>query len=149
MPASRPLAHVRCLDLATLLNVCLAEEDLRRLGAWSEPPPERPVSAAVWSRATLHRRCREDEGAALRVSDLLDLRYLDTVLLVRGMQVGELERLVDLWVERPDGHALPGLLWALQTDPRCAVHALGARLGHEAVTAACQALVAPEAAARR
>lgn len=146
---SRTLQDLCCLTQATLFNVCLSEADLKELGAW-HPGPNRPgFSPAVWSRAALHKECRKSSDAAARLTDHLDLRYLDTVMLIRGMEQPELERIVQLWIERPDGRALPGLLWSLCTDPRPQVHALGSRFCHEATAAACSALVKSGASEER
>lgn len=141
MYRSRPLQDLCCLTQATLFNACLTEADLRELGAWSDAPSRRGFSPAVWCRALLHRACREDEAVARRLTDLLDLQYLDTVVAVRSMPLSELEEMVDLWIAEPRGEALPGLLWSLCTDSREGAGALGARLCHEAATAAFQSLV--------
>lgn len=141
MRKSRSLQDLCCLTQATLLNACLTEGDLRTLGTWDDRPHRLGFSPAVWCRAALHRACQRDPGSAQRLSDLLDLRFLDTVVLVRCLEQGKLEEMVNAWVERPAGQALPGMLWALCTDSRDAVHALGARLCHEAATAALRALI--------
>jgi len=141
MLRSRSIQDLGCLTQATLLNACLTEADLRGLRIWEDGPSRLGFSPAVWCRAHLHKACQGDPSSARRLSDLLDLRYLDTVVLVRCMGEDELERMANTWVEHPEGQALPGLLWALCTDPRDAVHALGARLCHEAVTVAFRCLV--------
>jgi len=141
MPNSRPIQDLCCITQSTLLNACLTEADLRSLGAWDDHPNRLGFSPAVWCRAFLHKECQRQPTSARRLSDFLDLQYLSTVLHVRDMNEGDLEEVVNLWVERPDGKALPGLLWALSTDPRDEVHELGTRLCHEAVTAAFRALI--------
>jgi len=138
---TRPLQSLCCLTQAALFNACLSDKDLMELRAWHAAPNRHRFSPALWSRATLHRTCREEPSTAQQVSDRLDLKYLDTVVLIRAMEVVELQRLVDLWVERPSGPALPGLLWALCTDGRSQVSALGARLSHEAAIVACRLMV--------
>lgn len=141
MPRSRPLQDLGCLTQATLFNVCLDREDLRALGVWGECPAGPGFSAEVWCRACLHKACRRDPESARRVSDRLDLQFLDTVVLVRCMDELEVDELVERWLSEPQGEALPPLLWALCTDARPAVHAAGARLCHEAVAVACRRLV--------
>lgn len=141
MTPSRPLQELGCVIQATLLNVCLTERDLQQLGLWSDGANRLGFTPAVWCRAALHRQCQGDPDRARGLTDLLDLQFLDTVILVRCMDVGELAGMVDLWVSKPNGQALPGLLWALCTDSRDEVHALGARLCHESVTVAFRSLV--------
>lgn len=141
MPNSRSIQDLCCITQSTLLNACLSEADLRGLGTWDDRPNRLGFSPGVWCRAFLHKECQRDPRSARRLSDSLDLQYLDTVILVRDMNEGDLEEVVNMWVERPDGRALPGLLWALNTDPRDEVHELGTRLCHEAVTAAFRVLI--------
>lgn len=141
MPNSRSIQDLCCITQSTLLNACLSEADLRSLGTWDDRPNRLGFSPAVWCRAFLHKECQRDPRSARRLSDFLDLQYLDTVILVRNMNEGDLEEVVNLWVECPDGRALPGLLWALNTDPRDEVHELGTRLCHESVTAAFRVLI--------
>ncbi|MFT7668147.1 MAG: hypothetical protein ACI8X5_000834 [Planctomycetota bacterium] len=139
---SRELQNLCCITQVTLFNVCLSEDDLRDLEVWHDHPNRSGFSPSVWCRALLHKACQGDPASARRVTDRLDLRYLDTLVLVREMDLDELERTVALWLARPEGAALPGLLWSLCTDPRPEGHALGNRLCHEAVVLACGALVA-------
>jgi hypothetical protein len=141
MSRSRPVTDLCCIARATVFNVCLADEDLRRLDAWDDRRVPGDYTPAVRNRAALHLRCRTDEAVAGRLSDLLDLRYVDTVLAVRGMGEADVAATVDLWVAEPMGEALPGLLWALCTDPREAVRGCGVQLCHEAMTQACRGLV--------
>ena len=144
--SSRTLQDLACLTQATLFNVCLSEDDLRELDAWRPEPNRAGFSPGVWSRAALHKACRQDDEVARKLTDHLDLRFLDTVILIRGMELHEIERIAELWTQRPEGRALPGLLWSLCTDPRPEVHALGSRFCHEVTAAATQAFVhAPQA----
>lgn len=138
---SRPLSEIGCLTQAALFNFCLSEGDLRQLGAWSEAPCAQHYSPDLRSRARLHKLCCSDPEVAQHVTDLLDLQYLDTVVIVRAMETEQLVGMVDLCVRRPCGAALPALLWALCSDGREAVHSLGARLGHEAGVQACRAFI--------
>lgn len=129
---SRPLQSICCLTQAALFNFCLSESDLEHLGAWDAQPNPHGFSPALWSRALLHRRCSADDALARRVADRLDLAHIETVMLIRVMDADAARGLVDLWVERPCGAVLPGLLWALCSDARGPLSALGTRLGHEA-----------------
>lgn len=138
---SRSVQDLCCVTQATLFNVCLSENDLRKLGAWTVCPSSLGFSPAVWCRASLHKACRCDASVAQRVTDLLDLAHMDSVIMVRGLHEEQLAEAVSRWLEQPDGRALPGLLWALCTDARPEVHVLGIRLCHEAVTFACREFV--------
>ena len=146
---SRSVQDLCCTTQSTLFNVCLAEGDLGRLGRWAECPNRLGFSPAVWWRASLHRAGQRDASVARRVTDLLDLRHVDTIVLVRGLPRKQLEQAVDRWLVQPDGEALAGLLWALCTDARPEVHALGVRLCHEAVTVACRELVETSSPVRK
>jgi hypothetical protein len=130
-----------CITQATIFNVCLSDSDLRDLDAWEEAPNRLGFSPAVWSRACLHKRTQQDAELASRVADRLDLHFVDTILLIRCMELEGLTELVDLWVRGRQGAALPGLLWALCTDARPEVYSLGGRLCHEASRVALDSLV--------
>ena len=140
---SRSFNDLCCLTQASLLNFCLSNTDLETLDAWCEEPGRSGLSPSVWNRILLHRACQDDPRTCSAISDLLDVRYLDEILLARCSTPEELERSVEAWVSDPDGKQLGGLLWSLCTDPRGAVHALGARLGHEAVVAASRSFSEP------
>ena len=135
---SRSVSELCCLTQAAILNFCLDDSDLAALGR-GEASPAGVLSPAVRDRARLHRAMRDEPRVGRAVSDLLDLRFLDDVILARSSTPEELETRLAAWVAAPDGPRLPGLLWALCTDPRAAVHSKGARLGHEAVVAASRA----------
>ncbi len=138
---SKTLQELCCTTQMHLFNLCLTREDLRSLGVWQDAPSRLGYSPEVWCRAFLHQVCQRDAEVARTVGDRLDLRYLDTVLLVRSMGTNELKRTVDLWVADPDGAALPGLVWSFCTDARQEARNLGGRLCHEAVARACTSLV--------
>ena len=138
---SRSIQDLCCITKATLFTACLTEADLQSLRVWQDRQSPLGFSPAVWCRAILHKTCHRDPAMARRVTDLLDLQYLDTVLLVRYMQADELEEWVGLWLAKPDGTTLPGLLWALCTDNREEIHKLGSRLCHEAITVSMRALI--------
>jgi hypothetical protein len=145
---SRSIQELCCLTQAALFHLCLSDDDLRELGSWPELENGTSLSRPLFARVSLHKRCRADAVAARRVADRLDLAYVDTVILVRHMTPSELERTVGLWLGFPSGAALPGLAWALCTDAREAVHALGARLCHEAALVASRRFVEGTSRAR-
>ncbi len=139
---SRRIQGLCCIARAALFNVCIADSDLRSLGVQG---PGRPAgsgpSSTVHCRAFLLKVCLQDPSWAQRVTDLLDVQFMDTVAQVREMEEAAVEEAVDLWIGCPDGKALPGLLWALCTDDRPEVQGLGVRMCHEAVAVACRQLV--------
>jgi len=89
----------------------------------------------------LCKACAVDVAWEEHINDWLDLHYLDTVMLVRIMSPAECRRTVELWVEEPDGKALPALSWALCSDKRREVYAQGVRLIQEAVSVSRRLLV--------
>ncbi len=89
----------------------------------------------------LNKACISDPDWEDRVNDWFDLHYLDTVMLVRTMSSTECARTVDLWVDNPDGEALPALAWALCSDLRREVIEQGTRLIQEAVSVSRRLLV--------
>jgi len=145
MLASRSLRELCCLIQAALFNHCLSDHDLRELGAWADARGPHGLSPGVWCRALAHRACQRDEGFAAGIADLLDLRHLDAIAAVRASEPADLAERIDAWASAPDGAHLSGLLWALCTDARDEVHALGTRLCHEATTAACRSLATDSA----
>ncbi|GJM22400.1 MAG: hypothetical protein DHS20C15_23150 [Planctomycetota bacterium] len=147
--ASKPLFHdLCCVARATLFNLCVSDADLLELGVWDESPHASGYSPGVRCRAELHARTQSDEALNRRVRDRLDLQYLDTLMVVRGMDDRCLTETVDSFLEDPehDPRALPALLYALCTDDRSEVRALGVQLSHEAITMACRELVEPSRA---
>lgn len=142
MASNDPFGELCCVARATLMNLCVSDDDLLELGVWDEAPHASGYSAAVRGRAALHGLTRSDPELARRLHDRLDLAYLDTVMTVRALDDAQLGETVDAFVERPDadGRALPALLWALCTDDRVNARSLGVQLCHEALTLACRRL---------
>ena len=138
-----PLRGLSCITQSALFNICLSDEDLRRLSAWEERPNRIGLSPSVLSRSAFHRACHHDGPLARSVADLLDIRHLDTILLVRDLDEVGLMCVVDQWIELGRGHELPGLLWALGSDDREAARVLGSRLCLEATFLSLPNLVAP------
>jgi hypothetical protein len=68
-----------------------------------------------------------DELAA-RVSDMLDLRHIDLVSRVRAQDTADLAREARCQAQSATGETLVGWAWALATDVRPEVSALGQRL---------------------
>ncbi len=143
MKTQRSLQDLSCLTQATLFNVCLTESDLDGLGFWHEPP-SRAFTRHVWCRAALHRACQSRPEVAGQVGDLLDLRFVDTVCTVRALEPVEIAEIVYQWLDAPQGEVVAGWLWALCTDNRPEINALGARLCHETVNVACRSFTDPK-----
>lgn len=86
----KPLQDLCCQIQSTLFAFCLSEADLCQLGVWSDERSQKGFSPDVWCRALLHRKVQGDEAMAIRVSDLLDVAYFDTVIYLRGLDVEDL-----------------------------------------------------------
>lgn len=125
---------------SAVLSLCLTAEDLKHLGVWHNCPRGQ-LCSDLQSRRRLDCACSKDAFLARRVCDQLDMRFADTVILVRCMELNELLRLQALWISQPNGEALPGLVWALCSDARPEVHGLGAQLGQAALLRGCRLLV--------
>lgn len=148
---SRSLASIDCNTKSIVFSLCLTGADLRALGFEGSDGLDRGVSEELWARVGLHRGCHTSEALARAVSDVLDLRYVDTIAKVRSLSEEALAGMVRTWIEHRDELAIPGLLWALCTDARPAVHQIGLRFAQEAVTFACLQLLegAPSTASTR
>ena len=129
--------HIR----GSLFTVCLGEKQLRSIGMWDNAGHPCDISQEIWCRIMLGKACAVDVTWEERVNDWFDLHYLDTVILVRTMSSRECKRTVELWVESPDGKALPALSWALCSDKRGDVYGQGIRLIQEAVSVSRRILV--------
>jgi hypothetical protein len=88
-------------------------------------------------RHRLHADCRRDSTLCRRVTDLLDLRHLDTVQFVRHSPLEAIEETVTTSLRAGLRGDLPGLLWATTTDPRAPVQELGRRLAGDLMSCAC------------
>lgn len=140
MSPPHPLNELCCVARATLFHLCVDQDDLRALG-YLPAAEASEFSPAVLGRARLHHAIRHDDDALAALCDRLDLQFLDTVMHVRDLDVPDLLALGRAWTARPDGRALPALLWALCTDAREQAQAIGAHLCHEALAVAADTLV--------
>ena len=137
---SNPIDQLCCQNLSAIFSFCIGDLELERLGLLGPQSPDGPavrLRALMW----LRRVCREQPTVARNLTDILDLEFADTVLLVRELGEEGADRIVELWVERPDGRALPGLVWALSTDARESVRKAGMRLAMTATWLGCRELV--------
>jgi hypothetical protein len=142
----RSFGTLCCSLQATLIQFCLTDTDLACIGIEDAPAFGHGLSPASRRRSALFHGCQKDPALARCVTDRLDLAFLDTILLVRAMAPEALRSMVAMWATRPEGQALPGLLWALCSDERDDVHRLGTGLAHEAVGLASRTFVAAASA---
>lgn len=135
------LSELDCATRHFLLTVCLCDEDLRLLGYW-DGEERAGLSPETWCRGYLATLCAKDGEAARAVADLLDLRYVDTVLAVREMCSHRVSCACRHAARGDYGRTLDGLLWAVLTDSRGPVRAAGHRLMNELCVQALRGIVA-------
>ncbi len=131
---------------SAIFKYCVGARELAELGLPSTAEGE---GLALQARALhcLSQLCREREGPCRGLADLLDLKFLNTVLTVRDMSLSNAHDLGKAWVASPGGEALPGLIWALCTDPRVEVQRVGYELSMEADWIGRQRLIFEQSAA--
>jgi hypothetical protein len=117
--------------ISAILKYCVGDDELLELGL------ESTASGNSYARRSstlnfLGNLCQEREGPSNFLGDLLDMRFLNTVLAVRELDMGGVQMMVAAWEGDPCGAALPGLIWALCTDPRPCVQKTGFYLSMEA-----------------
>lgn len=123
--ASRPLKGLGCPTLHFLTSFLLSDTDLMALRCWSAEERD-GLTPTAWCRSLLHIAIQCRPAVAAQVGDLLDLRHVDDVLAVRAAGVAALRVAAgSAFLEKDQGR---GLTWALVTDPRDEVHALGKQL---------------------
>jgi hypothetical protein len=123
---ARKLGSICCETEMLLLQFCLQDEDRQRLLAERDEP-----ARGLAGCTALHRACHAEPDFARSLADRLDLAYLEHVLEVRELDVDVLHTRVLAWLAAPRRSELQGLLWALCSDERPGVHALGRRLAFE------------------
>lgn len=99
------------------------------------------ISERLWSLHFLKGLCRNQAAVSSRLSDLLDIKYLDTIILIRAMDRQSINSIIDSWTMNPNGAALPGLVWALCSDERKFARLAGLCLTSSATWVGCQQLV--------
>lgn len=124
--ASLSLGQIDCSTRMFLVGLCLDDGDLAGLGLLPRAA-DLSVRRRVAACSALHRLLAAEAGLQARVADLLDLRHLERVCAVRASAATQLETELVQAAERADGCALAGWAWALLTDPRPEVFALGRR----------------------
>lgn len=122
-----PFIQLDCTTRMFLACLCVDSEDLKSFRLMPGTPPC-CISAETTARAAMHRLLSEDEGLAVDLATVLDLRHIDVVEHVRtsGLDaVAEHARRASRVAVRDD---LAGWAWALLRDPRQEVRAAGNRL---------------------
>ncbi len=140
-----PIWQLDCRTKSFVLALCLDDEDVAGVGRFEDAPDGLGPSRAVWRRNYLHSACRAETALARAVQDFLDLRFAGAVLSVRGASVLDLRQDVRRCIADRRLHEVPSLLWALATDSRDGVRALGQELVCEAFLAACSLIRDPSA----
>ena len=136
-----------CHEASAIFSFCIDNQELLELGL-STPAGHATHVGHLRAIGLLRSLCRDQEAVSTRLTDLLDLKYLDTILIVREMDRKQIDRIAQTWSQAPRGEALPGLIWALCSDERMAIRQAGLRLATEATWLGCQRLIeAPRAGA--
>jgi len=125
-----------------LVSLCLGDQDLERLGA-TAACRHACVAPATAALSALHRVCAQDSAVARAVGDVLDLRHLERVLFVRDRSAAELRAEARGQARLGRGESLAGWAWALVTDDRPEVIALGQRLMADVYVRGLRSLAAP------
>ena len=134
-PTSRPIQGLGCPTLHFLTSFLLTDTDLVAIGCW-DAEMHGGLTPTAWCRSLLHVAIQQREDAARRVADLLDLRHLEEVLDVRASLPSELACRA---ANAVDGCGdARGLVWALVTDPRDEIHAIGRQTITEIYVRACR-----------
>lgn len=107
-----------------IASLCLTSEDLEQLEVRIPDAPCR-VSVDTAMRSMVHQRLGNDEAFARRVHDLLDMRHVETVLFIRGLDPDGLREHVRDKAFRATGSELAAWAWGLVTDTRPEVIILG------------------------
>jgi len=120
-----------------LLGLCLTGSERRRLamGCTGEDRGPAATPEATY-RLRLLGACSVESTVARRVTDLLDLRYVDLAQFLHGLEPEVVKQELEAAIARGIDRDLSAYLWCLATDPRHSVRALGRTLHVEALTCA-------------
>ena len=138
---SKSVGQLDCPERMFLTTLCLTDADLETLRVLPEGP-ECCVSRDTAARTVLHRLCALEPGLSRGVTDLLDLRHASVVTHVRSCESAELAPVARSRGIASTGEELAGWAWALLTDPREEVTALGRRLMGECYVRGMRGLAA-------
>ncbi|MEL6428617.1 MAG: hypothetical protein AAFZ87_01630 [Planctomycetota bacterium] len=131
---SDPTVPLQTFDCTTRMFICCAcidDADVGPLGL-DGACAHVGVSETTYYRSVLHRLVGADAGLAQRITDMLDVRYVDEVFRVRSHSVEELTQESRERARGGLGGALSGWAWALLTDSRAPVVTLGRQTMGEA-----------------
>ena len=134
------IRNLCCQEASAIFSFCIDAKELIELGL-STPEGNTTHLSRLRALTFLRGLCRDQWAVSTRLTDLLDIKYLDTVLIVREMDQVQVDRITDSWSQSPRGEAIPGLIWALCSDEREPVRMAGLRLASEATWLGCQRLV--------
>lgn len=141
MAISVSLEKLCCHASAAVFSFCIGDNQMLELGLLDcGKPITQPTR--IHALRFLRNLCVQQPSVSRRLSDMLDLEYLDTIMKVRELGPDGINELVLLWLENPQGAALPGLTWALCSDPRPSAQRAGVCLAREATWVGCQRLIA-------
>jgi len=140
MPLSIPLNQLSCLGLNTVFTFSVGAAELVEMGLEVKGQETSPAERVRRVRA-LMRHANSEPAVRQRLTAALDLRYADTLLFVRTLDEADLSGVAQAWLDTPHPEALPGLIWALATDPREQARRVGIGLAREATWISCHALL--------
>jgi hypothetical protein len=140
MAISLGIAEVGEAPRAAIFSLAIGPGEMAAMGLDGPGHPETGPFDRVRRLRTLQRFATEQPAVARRISDLLDLRFTDTLLYIRSLDDQTVTLVARAWLESPEPEALPGLIWALCTDPRQVARCTGVRLAHQAAWLGCQTL---------
>ncbi|PIE22929.1 MAG: hypothetical protein CSA62_10155 [Planctomycetota bacterium] len=123
-PSASSLHRLSCMPRSVVFHVCLRDEDILALGLDSQSAPL-GLDKSAWLRHELLLHTSREPSLLSWLTDLLDLRYADSIWRVRSTCVGQLSQKVMLRIGRHPDEEFAGLLWALLSDERSDVRCLG------------------------
>ncbi|MEL6714312.1 MAG: hypothetical protein AAFP86_11095 [Planctomycetota bacterium] len=126
-----PLQTFDCTTRMFICCACIDDEDVGPLGL-DGACAHVGVSETTYHRSVLHRLVGADAALARRITDLLDVRYVDEVFRVRTQSVEDLTQESRERARGGLGETLTGWAWALLTDARAPVVTLGRQVMGEA-----------------
>lgn len=130
------LWNMDCRARCFAVFLCLTDEDLQSLGAWTDQSSPDGLSPQAWSRSYLQVECGKDGPLARSVQDALDLKFCSEIEATRHLPCARLSEALQQTTQRDARHT-PGLLWALATDQRPEAQRLAAVISLEVLAQGC------------
>jgi len=134
---ARDLWQFDSLTRSLVLGLCLTDEDAAQLVDCSDAATCFTRSPDALRRDRLQGNCRRNSKVCRRVTDLLDLRYVDTVQFVRNSSLTAVTETLDSCLRIGLQAELPALLWAVATDSREEAREVTQQLANEIMARAC------------